>query len=100
MSRYKELQEQIAALQKLAEEARKEEIAAVIAEIKAKMVEYGITVEDLGLTPRGRGRKKGSIGAAKFRNPVTGEQWSGKGRKPGWLVRALAEGRSIDEFRI
>lgn len=100
MSRYKELQEQIAALQKLAEQARQEEVAAVIAEIKAKMAEYSITVEDLGLAPRSRGRKKGSTGVAKYRNPATGEQWSGKGRKPGWLVRALEQGRSLEEFRV
>lgn len=100
MSRYKELQEQIAALQKLAEEARKQEMALVVAEIKAKMAEYGITMEDLGSAVRGKGRRKASSGVAKYRNPATGEQWTGKGRKPGWLVQALEQGRSMEEFRI
>jgi len=100
VSRYKEIQNQIAALQKEAEEARKQEIASVIAEIKAKMAEYGITVDDLGSAARGRGRKKAASGVAKYRNPATGEQWTGKGRKPGWLVQALEQGRSMDEFKI
>ena len=100
MSRYKEIQEQIAALQKEAEEIRKQEIASVIAEIKAKMAEYGITVDDLGSAARGRGRKRAASGVAKYRDPATGEQWTGKGRKPGWLAQALEQGRSIDEFKI
>lgn len=100
MSRYKELQEQIAALQKQAEEARKQEMALVVAEIKAKMAEYGITMEDLGSAVRGKSRSRASSGVAKYRNPATGEQWTGKGRKPGWLVQALEQGRSMEEFRI
>ncbi len=100
MSRYKELQEQIAALQKQAEEARKQEMASVVAEIKAKMAEYGITVDDLVPAVRGRGRRMAASGAAKYRDPATGELWTGKGRKPGWMVQALAQGRSMDEFRI
>lgn len=100
MSRYKELQEQIAALQKQAEEARQQEIAAIIAEIKAKMAEYGITLQDLGAGGRRRGRAKASAGQPKYRNPATGETWTGKGRKPGWLVQALAQGKSLADFAI
>lgn len=100
MSRYKELQAQIAALQKEAEEVRKQEIVAVMAEIKAKMAEYGITLQDLEASFRRRGRSKADMGQAKYRNPATGETWSGKGRKPAWLVQALAQGKSLDDFAI
>lgn len=100
MSRFKQLQAQIAALQKEAEEARKQEVAEVVAEIKAKMAEYGITVDDLMPSGRGKGRRRAATGVAKYRNPDTGEQWTGKGRKPGWLMQALAQGRSLDEFRV
>ncbi|MFN3593197.1 MAG: H-NS family nucleoid-associated regulatory protein [Thiobacillaceae bacterium] len=37
---------------------------------------------------------------AKYRNPATGETWTGKGRKPGWLVQALAQGKSLADFAI
>lgn len=100
MSRYKELQEQIAALQKQAEEVRQQEIAAVVADIKAKMAEYGITLQDLGAAGRRRSRAKASVGQPKYRNPATGETWTGKGRKPGWLVQALAQGKSLADFAI
>ncbi|MFJ2989466.1 H-NS histone family protein [Collimonas sp. NPDC087041] len=54
MTTYKELQAQIEQLRKQAEELRQAEIAGVIAEIKAKMNEYGITGADLGLMGKKR----------------------------------------------
>jgi DNA-binding protein H-NS len=38
---------------------------------------------------------------AKFRNPDNpSETWSGRGKNPRWLVRLIAAGRKLDEFRI
>ena len=38
---------------------------------------------------------------AKYRNPLNEEQtWTGKGRKPGWLVDLLQQGRNLEEFAI
>ena len=47
MSRYTELMQQIAELQAEAERVRREETAGTIAEIKATMAQYGLTVDDL-----------------------------------------------------
>ena len=98
MSTYKELKAQAEALLKQAEAARRAEIAGVVAEIQARMKEYGITLDDL----KGGARKsKASAGvAAKYRNPATGESWSGRGRAPRWLAEEMAKGRSKDEFLI
>ena len=42
--------------------------------------------------------KKRSI---KYRNTDDhSETWTGRGRKPTWLVEALAAGRSIEDFAI
>jgi DNA-binding protein H-NS len=98
MSRYKELQERIAALQKEAEEARQQEIAQVVVEIKTKMAEYGIRVEDL--TPSRPKRRRKPSGPAKYRDPATGMTWTGKGRAPGWLRQALAEGKKMEDFVV
>ena len=38
--------------------------------------------------------------AAKYRNPATGESWSGRGRAPKWLAEELAKGRSREAFLI
>jgi len=98
MATYKELKAQAEVLLQQAETARRAEIAAVVAEIQARMKEYGITLVDL----KGGAKKAKSRGAvaAKYRNPATGESWSGRGRAPRWLADELAEGRAKDEFLV
>jgi DNA-binding protein H-NS len=98
MATYKELKAQAEALLQQAEAARRAEIAAVVAEIQARMKEFGITLADL----KGGAKKAKTRGAvaAKYRNPATGESWSGRGRAPRWLVDALAKGRTKDEFLV
>jgi DNA-binding protein H-NS len=52
---------------------------------------------DTGATksaPKGSGRRR-------FRNPSNPAQsWSGKGRMPKWLERALALGRTLEDYEI
>jgi DNA-binding protein H-NS len=36
----------------------------------------------------------------KYRNPQTSETWSGRGKRPRWLVAAMRSGSKIEEFRI
>jgi DNA-binding protein H-NS len=36
----------------------------------------------------------------KYHNPQTSETWSGRGKRPLWLVAAMKSGRKIEEFRI
>ncbi len=100
MATYSELVSQAQALMAQAEQVRKQELANVIADIKAKMKEYGITVEDLGAQSGRKPAVGKSKSAAKFRGP-NGELWSGgPGRKPDWVKAALAEGKDIESFRI
>jgi len=98
MATYKELKAQAEALLQQAETARRAEIAAVVAEIRARMKEYGITLADL--KGGAKKTKSRSAVAAKYRNPATGKSWSGRGRAPKWLADELAKGRSRDEFLI
>ncbi|TFZ03843.1 H-NS histone family protein [Ramlibacter humi] len=121
MTTYLELKQQAEKLMAEAEQLRRQEIEQVIAELKAKIKAYGLTARDLGLaqaaSPRaaaparkkaaasakpatkGRGRAK-STAPAKYRGP-NGETWSGgRGRKPRWVVQALAEGRKLEEFAV
>ncbi len=101
MSSYAELISQAQALMAQAEQVRKQELSNVVADIKAKMKEYGITLEDLGAVSAGRKSSGGKVKApAKFRGP-NGEPWSGgPGRKPEWVRNVLAEGKNIEDFRI
>lgn len=123
MASYKELKSQAEDLMRQAEAARKAETGAAIAEIKAKMAAYGITLADLGCKVRAaKGRKpkaakpaKAAKGAkakvakvakvrkpvaAKYRNATTNEAWSGRGRVPKWLAAELAKGRKREEFLV
>jgi DNA-binding protein H-NS len=38
--------------------------------------------------------------AAKYRDPVSGSTWSGRGIQPKWMKSALAEGKNKDDFLI
>lgn len=76
MATYSELMAQAQALMNQAEQARKNELSATIADIKAKMKQYGITVADLGGTAGGVKKPSKSKAAAKYKGP-NGELWAG-----------------------
>jgi DNA-binding protein H-NS len=101
MATYSELMAQAQNLMAQAEQARKNELAGVIADIKAKMKQYGITVADLGGGSGGGGKRAAKTAAApKYRGP-NGELWAGgPGRKPQWVRDVLAAGKSLDAYRI
>jgi DNA-binding protein H-NS len=48
----------------------------------------------------GKPRRKYPRVLPKYRNSQTSETWSGRGKRPRWLVTALKCGRKIEEFRI
>jgi DNA-binding protein H-NS len=35
---------------------------------------------------------------AKYKDAASGKTWSGRGRKPGWFVNSLAEGKSLESL--
>lgn len=102
----KKSEEQMAELRKQAESILSEEKQGVIADVIAKIAEYGLTASDLRLSTGVRGgqgtrasKTKGKA-APRYRSP-SGETWSGgRGRKPGWVNAALAEGKDLAEFEI
>jgi DNA-binding protein H-NS len=48
----------------------------------------------------GKQRRKYPRVLPKYRNPQTAETWSGRGKRPRWLVAAMKSGRRIEDFRI
>lgn len=97
-----ELERQARELDKQLQAARAQEKQTAIASIKAIMAEHGLTVADLGRVGGGASAKVKGTGsvAPKYRNPATGETWTGRGLKPRWLTAALADGKKIEEFAI
>lgn len=90
---YQDYQKEIAELQKKAEEARRAELTGAIAQIKSLMAQFNLSVKDLKLKDGKVSRAPGKAVAAKYRDPITGETWSGRGRSPAWVIKAKAENK-------
>ena len=109
---YAQIQAQIEALSREAEQLKRDEIEGVIARIKEAVQAYGLTPADLGF-----GKAKASAGAkkkrpgrraaaktpaaavVKFRDEA-GNSWVGRGARPQWLRTALASGRKLEDFAV
>lgn len=106
MKTYQAVRAQIAKLEREAEELRRQELKNIIAQVRQAIADYGLTASDLGFAGRGRkaGSKTGtkvaasqrSAGVAKYRDPKTGQTWTGRGRPPAWI----AEAKNRDAFLI
>ncbi|MFZ1990142.1 MAG: H-NS histone family protein [Alphaproteobacteria bacterium] len=92
----KDLIELEAKVQKAIAVARDRERAEVKQAMAALAEKRGFSVSELF---GGRGRGKGS--AAKYVNPDNKtETWTGRGRKPNWLVAKLKKGANMADFAI
>ena len=75
---------------------RVEDAASTKEALRAMAEKAGFSLNDLFGK---RGGRKGS-GEVKFRNPKdTSQTWTGRGRKPNWLVDAVKKGAKIDTFK-
>jgi DNA-binding protein H-NS len=101
MSTYKDIVQKISELQRQADELRASEQSAVIAEIKQKIVEYSLTADDLGFGAKGAAasKKVGRKVPVRYRDSQ-GNTWTGRGKRPGWLVKALSSGKKVEDFLI
>jgi DNA-binding protein H-NS len=86
-------------------ELQREERSSALAQVKALMAQHGLTASDLSsvrtvgtVAPKTRG-SSGKV-APKYRDPVSGKTWSGRGLHPTWLKQALATGAKLTDFSI
>ena len=94
---YKELLQQREVLERAIVEARQNEISSAVAKVRELVAEYGLTAQDIF---PGRGVKTGAAKtaskvAAKYRDPATGQTWTGRGKAPKWI-----EGKDRTPFVI
>ena len=95
---------QISDLEARIEKVKAQAVDKAKTDLKAKINRLldgsGFTIAELyGFTTR-RGRN-GSKSAAKFANPDDPTQtWTGRGRKPNWLVARLKKGAKVETFAI
>jgi DNA-binding protein H-NS len=94
----KELVDLEAKVSKAIAGARERERSEVKQKIESMARSSGYSVSDL-FGGRGGARTKSS--AAKYANPDNpSETWTGRGRKPNWLVAKLGKGAKLEEFQI
>ena len=94
MSSYKELLAQREQLDKQIKEAIAREKADGIAKAKVIIEQYKLTASDLFARKAG-GKSAGGKVAPKYRNPATGDTWTGRGKAPKWI-----EGRDRSSYLI
>lgn len=59
--------------------------------------EFGFSLNEITDAPA----KKKTVGAAKYRNPNNADEtWTGRGRKPHWMIEAIAKGVDLSELEI
>jgi DNA-binding protein H-NS len=87
MSSLKDLLSQIETLQNKVAEVRQREVGEAIAKVRAIVAEYQLTASDVFSTGKGKSsaKKTGKV-AAKYRDPLSGNTWSGRGLAPKWLA--------------
>lgn len=101
-----EIRSQIAELNAELQRRQQEEKRQFFVEISQRAQELGITREELvrrfkGGTTTKKARPKRPSGTPMYRNPNNSQQtWTGRGRKPGWLVELLERGVSLDSLKI
>lgn len=102
MSKLAELLARRAELEREISEAQREEKTAAVAQVKSLMSQYGLSLADLGSRSALAGPRRGSMAKVppKYRDPETGQTWSGRGLQPNWLKQALAGGKSLSDFAI
>jgi len=101
------------ALERTAEQVRRAAMEAAEKAVKA----FGLSLSDLtghpvpAVEPEKPGRRPRAAAAAKpkpktkiapkYRNPENPEQtWTGRGRRPLWVVAAEASGKTLEDLKI
>lgn len=94
-----ELRDEIDAAMETRHEEERQAIAEQIEEL-AYAAGFSSAKEVLGIRTK-KNRASGYTVKPKYRSPWDASQtWTGRGRKPKWVVEALEEGHEIEEFLI
>jgi DNA-binding protein H-NS len=95
----RELLDLEAKVEKALPTAKERERAELKQQIESMAANAGFSLGELF---GGRGAARGGKSTAvKFANPENrSETWTGRGRKPNWLVAKLAKGAALEDFAV
>jgi DNA-binding protein H-NS len=96
MTTLAELIKQKEALEAQITNTRQTELADAISKVKALVAEHGLTQKDVFGGFKGSKKSKGGGKvAAKYRDPSSGQTWTGRGKAPKWI-----DGQDRSRFQI
>ena len=99
MSSYKELLAKRAELDAQIEKARRAELDDAIRQARELVAQFNLTAADIFGSGAGAAKpaarlRRGTV-APKYRDPATGQTWTGRGKAPKWI-----EGKDRAAFLI
>lgn len=101
LAELKELQVQVSAEMKNRE---KSDIEKARKDIEAIAKSLGLSLQDLIGAKEAKGdkvRKPTGKVAVQYRNPQDpSQEWTGRGRQPGWIKELLASGKNIQSAKV
>lgn len=96
MATLKDLKAQRQELDAKIEEMSKQARTEAVSSIRELVKEFELTSADIFEAPRKGGKaKSGTKIPAKYRDPVSGKEWTGRGISPAWLA-----GKAKEDFLI
>ncbi|AVO50280.1 histone [Melaminivora suipulveris] len=84
---YKDLLKEREALDQRIKDAHRREVSSAVSRVREIVAEFDLTPQDVfpsGKAPRATAGTGAKI-APKYRNPATGQTWTGRGKPPRWI---------------
>lgn len=100
LAELKDLQAQVAAEMKSRE---KSEIEKARSDINAIAQNLGLSLKELlgSTNTKEKARKPTGKVAVQYRNPQdSSQEWTGRGRQPGWVKELLASGKNLQSAKV
>jgi DNA-binding protein H-NS len=97
---YESLMNEISSLVK---QVQKIQVVDIVDDIKNKIKTYGLTPKDLNLEVEQEVKKVIHTRRKpdpKYKDPVSGKTWSGRGKTPVWMKQSLSQGISKETFAL
>lgn len=100
MDELEQIQQQIAELQKKAQELAQAKRQPILEDIKNKIKLYGFTARELGLV------EVATVQPAPMKKPVAikyrngDDAWTGRGMKPKWVMKYIEGGGKLEDLLV
>jgi DNA-binding protein H-NS len=88
-------------VEKAIKDRQQQEVKKAREQIAVIAQDLGVSVEELLAGAGGKAKGGGAKVAAQYRNPANESQvWTGRGRKPQWVVNTIENGGKLEDLRI